>query len=145
MRGQVETMGLLVIVVLIVFIAIFSLKFMTFADDKMLDSSFYNVKANNLLNAIQKASVCGENMEKAIIACFDQDTFCGVEACAFVEETVGEIIEKTVEEDASFIVVDQNGRVGIQILGCSNGINSVSSFIRDRGTAYEMSVKLCPK
>ncbi len=145
MKGQIETLGLLVIVILLVFIGIFALKFMSFDDRKVVDESFYSVKANNLLNAIQKATVCDINMEKAIIACFEENSFCGrADVCTFVEEEINKIIDESLEEKVSFIAEDsQYGNIGVEIVNCNNGISSVSSFIRSGYGVYELRVVLC--
>ena len=145
MKGQIETLGLLVIVILLVFIGIFALKFMAFDNKKVVDESFYSVKANNLLNAIQKASICDENMEKAIVACFEENSFCGrTDVCSFVEEEINKIIDESLEEDISFTAKDsQYGNIGIEIVNCNAGISSVSSFIRSGYGVYELSLKIC--
>lgn len=145
MKGQIETLGLLVIVILLVFIGIFALRFMSFDNKKVVDEGFYSVKANNLLNAIQKASVCGTNMEKAIVACFEESSFCGrTDVCGFVEEEVSKIIYESLEEDVSFTAKDsQYGSIGVEIVNCNAGISSVSSFIRSGYGVYEIGVVLC--
>ena len=92
-RGQIETIGLLIVVILIIFMGLFALMFMSKGERKT-DESFYSVKANNLLNAIQKASVCNEDLESGIVYCIENKEFCGQsDACDVVKVEIEKIIE----------------------------------------------------
>jgi hypothetical protein len=139
-KAQIETMGLLIIVVIIVLVFLFVLAFMRSSDVED-NNDFYSLKANNLMNAIKKVSVCNENMEDAIKACCDGYDFCGEDACDFVEENINIIIGSSIEENYYF-EAKKDENVCISLGNCEFGVSS-SAFFMPRG--YEMSLKICEK
>ena len=85
-KGQIEMVGLLVIVVLIVIIALFAFGYMLRKGPSGVNE-FNSIKANNLMNALTKTSVCepGEIMEDIMVACCENRDMCryalGGEVC----------------------------------------------------------------
>lgn len=135
-KGQNEVIGLVVIVILIMVIGLFAMRFYI-ANSKQEDrSEFYSTKANNLVNAVLKASTCNSDMEEAIVACCENRDFCEQDACEFVEKEVEKML-KSLEEEAKFEVEDC-----FSFGECDYGISSSSFVVSNE---YEASVVICEK
>jgi hypothetical protein len=67
-KGQIDMFGLVIIVILLVVIALFSLFFIGrgSSDDRDI---YYSLRAYNFANALSKASVDNTNMESLILSC----------------------------------------------------------------------------
>ncbi len=114
--------------------------------ERNIDESFYSVKANNLLNAIQKVSVCEENIEEGIGSCLEGRDFCGSDdVCGLVEQEINKIIDVTVQEQVRFSVKGQYGAPVIEIGDCEEGVSSVSSVLRTEVGSYNLGLLVCEK
>ena len=133
--------GLTIIVILIIFVGLFALRFM-FSKGHDEPDEFYSVKANNLMNTLKQVSVCDKNFEKAMIACCEGGVFCGQSACEFVDEFVVGIMNKTVDENYYFEL--KNEDEFCTFLGeCGQGISSSTVFLRSETGVYNSRVVLC--
>jgi len=135
-KGQNEAIGLVVIVILIVVIGLFGIRFYAASNKQDERNEFYSTKANNLVNAVLKASVCDRDMEEAITACCENMDFCEQDACTFVEKEVGKML-KSLGEETKFEV-----KSCFSVGSCNYGISS-STFLVNNG--YEASVIICKK
>jgi|SRR3989344_4470390 len=132
MKGQIESVGLVIIVVLVIIIFLFALVFMT--KKEVEGSSSLSVKADNLMNAITKVKIDGRTIEEqASECCEDCDTF---------SQEIGSIIEKSIEDEYSFRV-SKEGDVCKEIGACDLGIASSVYRLRNQGETYELQVVLC--
>lgn len=123
-KGQIEIMGLVIIVILIVFIAIFSLSF--FIKPKQDSEDILKLKANALRSSVLKTSVCGGvSIKDEIENCMDGYPQCL--DCNNLKIEIVKIIESSLEgENYSFVVegfMDEDH--------CENKITSVSQDIRN--------------
>jgi hypothetical protein len=75
-RGQIEMMGLVVIVVLLVMIALFSLFFISRGTSVEEDNVYYSLRAYNFANSLIKSSVGNTNMEALILNCCEGSGSC---------------------------------------------------------------------
>jgi len=143
-KGQGEVVGLVIIVILILVIGIFAMRFYVSSRSGNDRDKFYSMKANNLVNAVRLVSVCGDfSMEDAIIACCGGEEFCGrnsKENCDFVVGEIEKILDKSLEEDAVFEVKN------CFVIGdCDFGIASSTFMINSFVGSHEMSAKICKK
>ena len=67
-KAQIDMFGLVIIVVLLVFIALFSLYFISRGYGSN-EEIYYSLKAQNFANALAKASIQDTNMESLILSC----------------------------------------------------------------------------
>ena len=82
-KGQVETLGLVVIVLLLAFLGLLFLKY-SGSDKVGSDDKFLAIKANNFLNAIKYLSVEGNNFEYFLADCCVGNS----DSCGIVQEVV---------------------------------------------------------
>jgi len=66
-KGQIEAVGLVVIVVLLVLLGLFFLKYSGKGD--VDEDRFLTIKANNFLNALRQVSIGGSSFEDLAIEC----------------------------------------------------------------------------
>ncbi len=133
-KGQVETMGLVVIVLLIAFIGLIFLKFTRPDIDR--EDEFISTKANNFLSALSLVSV-GNSDFKGIIG----------ECCGGIQsscDTVRSIVESSVnylDESANFNLDCFSESESVFVDGnCNFGVISETVIL---SSGDRISVKLC--
>lgn len=143
-KGQGEVVGLVIVVILIVVIGVFAMRFYISSSGQEERTEFYSVKANNLVNAIRLASVCDDDkMENAILACCNNEDFCDRSSrqnCDFIVGEIEEILGDSLEEDAVLEVKDC-----FFVGDCDFGIASSTFVISSSQGSYEMLAKVCKK
>ena len=114
-RGQIEIMGLVIIVILITLIALFVAKFSLTNDERTLDLDIRdNIIANNALNAILKLSVndsdmlslCKPSKEPSVLGTYDS-------IAVVEEETIMDLVKNKDIKN-----IKENGFTGIAV--CQN-------------------------
>nr|MBA4404745.1 hypothetical protein [Nanoarchaeum sp.] len=136
-KAQVETMGLVIIVVLLIMIALF---FLIFSGRNKIDSTqelFLTMKANNLANSLRYVNVGSSNFEQKVIDCC-----AGLDglACTNVEETA----------ESGMALIDENTGFSVKCFNeesytygdCTIGVNSVSITVSSSDVYY---VTICRK
>jgi len=99
-RGQMEILGFLVIVLLLLFALIFYFKFASQEPSTIITESEQNLEVSNMLNAIKYYTVTdGVSLKDVMKDCIGGD----VEACATVETEVPLIIEAYEFNNASYV------------------------------------------
>jgi hypothetical protein len=136
-KGQTETMGLMVIVILLVFVALIALSFMIKPSSNNQDS-FLSNKANNMANSIKNANLCSGTFEEAIVACCKKENFCETESCELVSEQIGNISEQS-DEQVYVEAKDYNGDLCFSVGTCENGVSS-SSYVFDDSISFKVFV-----
>jgi len=133
-KGQIETFGLVIIVLLVVFIGLFALLFSRSGGD---DRNVYlNNKAYNFANALAKADVSGTNFgDLATSCCLGEEVDCNT-LRNFVSGNMN-----FVDEDSGF-VMECSGGEEIRVGDCFLGINSESFR---RSGKFEFYVVICEK
>ncbi len=117
-RGQMETVGLVVIVILIVFIGLFVLIFSHKSGSD--DDLFLEMKVNNFVNAIRYVSVGMDSFEDKVASC------CSFNECDDVQEVV-ESGFGYFDRGMSFFIDCYDGK-SLEYSGnggCSSGVSSV--------------------
>lgn len=139
-KAQMEMFGLVIIVVLIVVIALFALRFMFIGrgtsgnKDQVL-----SIKANNLINALLKVSVNGNDIKQDIGSCCVSNI-----NCASIENKIEEIIENSIEENYEFTALSNDQECFVINKGqCEFGVSSSSYIDNIDGIKHEFSILLC--
>ncbi len=140
-KSQVEMFGLVIIVILIVIIALFAIKFALRpkVEEKPVKLGLI---ANNLLNAIVKANICNDkSFDDALIACGNKVPLCDNEACSLVKKELEMVMSKFGYNYKFIASIDKkeyfvNGE-------CSDGIASTSYVSRDGSSLYSYKIYLC--
>ena len=135
-KGQIEIMGLVIIVILIVIIAIFALSFMI--KPKQESEDFLKLKANALRASLLKTNLCGSvSVKDEIENCIEDYNECG--DCGNLQGEIVKIIQGSLESEKYSLVVLTNGEDFIRIGDCDEGITSVSQTLRNG----EVKAALC--
>lgn len=136
-KGQVETMGLVIIVILLVIVGLFALIFATRDGGGANEDLFLGMKAGNLANSMVFMSIGSSDFSMKVIDCcrgFD------LLACSDVEVSANAGLE-LLDEKASLIVECNSGEVK-EYGDCSTGINS-EKIVLSSGDRF--FVKICRK
>jgi hypothetical protein len=138
-KGQVEMIGLVIIVFLIVIIGIFIIKLGALKKDNDADI-YYSMKVDNLVNAIYQADVGGDTFESLAVSCCDGNTI----SCEKVNDFVDSVLDRVIEESVGFYLKDSSGFVcsGVAVGDCDEGMGSSSIFLPG---GYEIRANLCRK
>lgn len=145
-KAQVETFGLVIIVILLSFILIFALRFITKPKQTGLEEDYLQLQANNLRSVILKTNLCPETtIKEEIVNCQFNSPDCS-ESCDLLWNAVEEIIEKSVQAKVKYEftvdVIDAEPLHTLNLRGsCENPITAVSEPLA--GTNLKVSVKLC--
>lgn len=136
-KAQVETIGLVVIVFLLVLAGVFALIFMTGKEDVKHEDLFLSMKASNLANSLTFMTIGSSDFGLKVIDCcqgFD------VLACEEIE-IAGSSGLDLLDESASVVVECVNGQE-IIFGECSSGINS-EKIVLSSGDGF--FVRICRK
>jgi hypothetical protein len=87
-KAQMETFGLMIIVVILIVAALISLRFIILSNGTSQNQELLSIKANNLANSIKNADLCNQNFENAIINCCNKESFCDQDACKLVSKEI---------------------------------------------------------
>lgn len=140
-KGQTETMGLAIVVILLLVISLIALKFMIQNTPVVSQDSYLSSKANNLANSIIKANICTGNFEQAIVACCNDESFCNIDACNLVQSEINNL-SINVNEKITSEAYDSSGRLCFSTGNCEQGIRS-GTYNLDNGVTFD--VKICGK
>lgn len=127
-KGQIEIMGLVIIVILLVMTAIFALTFII--KPKQTNDDILKLKANSLRSSILKTELCSHvSVKDEIENCIDGFNEC-IE-CSSLHLEIEKIIKGSLENERySFTVLSNNGEF-IKIGNCLNGITSVDQSLKN--------------
>jgi|SRR3989344_8163753 len=133
MKGQMESMGLVLIVVLIVFLSLFALVFLNKTEVK--PSSALSVKADNLMNAVTKVNIQGKSFQEGVVECCDGN-------CDAFSAEVKKILDSSLEENYLFSI-NKGNRICKELGNCREGIASSEYRLKEYGEQYEIRALLC--
>ena len=120
-KGQIETMGLVIIVILLVFIAIFALSFMI--KPKQESEDILKLKANALRSSLLKTNLCeGVTVKDELESCNDY-SLC-FDSCDYLEGEVVKIIKGSLEKEKYYFKYKD-----IELGNCVEKITAVSQNI----------------
>lgn len=150
-KAQIEIVGLVIIVIILVFSAIIFLRiYLASNPSTSLDESLLlTQKANNLANSIKGVDVCNSNMAQAIVFCCSAESFCGRDACSFVSGEIAKIVNLTLSgEKVSVELKDRDGKTCASYGNgkCTSGFVAASpSPIKGVSGEAEIYINMCKK
>ena len=139
-KGQSETMGLLVIVILFIVIGMIYLRFRLADTGNDYGDVRNSIEANNLLKAVMKLKIGGIDVNEMIWNCHEE-----ADKCRMLERELDSAFKSSLSERLNFGYVLKANELEILRFGeCSLGI--VGSFIAVRdGVVFESRLTLCNK
>lgn len=147
-KGQIEIMGLLIVVILIVMGAMFYVKFVVLAKKPVDQTSKQNIQATNLINAIMNIRVCDNTVtiKESFTLCGNNEPVCNEQnSCKYIQDQLVPIIDSTLDFKYSFYVKKIDEEI-IKIENCGDEATASPSYtFSDKGTIYEAYFMLCGK
>lgn len=148
-KGQIEMIGLVIVVILLVIGLLFYVKFGIFREDvKKDDSAAQSAYVTNLMGAILNIKVCESapiKIEQGIITCFNNEQLCGEEACSYLKEQIGEVIAdidlKSYKNYSIWITKGEENRTIIN--ECKTGILAQTTIVAANREHYTTYFRLC--
>lgn len=144
-KGQTEIVGLLAIVILLIFLGMVYLGFVSFREESILPTLRTNIEAENALKAVMKVeveenAVYGTNMkvEEILVNCRGDISLCVVLE-GVLNDIYGQILAPN--EDFSFAFYADNEKI-YEFGTCGLGVVASYSFIKDY-VFYDVKLKLC--
>ena len=140
-KAQTETIGLVVIVIILAFILIFALQFLTKDKGNELNERYSKLNADNLRSVILKTNLCNDvNIKDEIISCNDFSfTRCSDINCEKLNLIIKEIIQGSVKNNYEFLA----GNIKLNNGTCLNK-DTISSSIQPLAlTNINVSLRLC--
>ncbi len=94
-KAQVETFGLLIIVILIVFIAIFIIRLSSLSADNS-NNIKDSIIANNVITSITKVTICQKQQFPSILkACYNHALSCNTDSCQLLSKELSSMLESS--------------------------------------------------
>ena len=123
-KGQVETVGLVIIVVLLVVIGLFILKASLVPDEDSFDNEYLSLKANSFRETIMASSLCNIQVKDEITNCQFNYTSC-LKDCKELEGFIFKIINNSVEKNIDYYFTASGQNLNMKIgKECKNSISS---------------------
>ncbi len=140
-KAQTETIGLVVIVIILAFILIFALQFLTKDKGNELNERYSKLNADNLRSVILKTNLCNDvNIKDEIISCNDFSfTRCQDFNCEKLNVIIKEIIQGSVKNNYEFLA----GNIKLNNGTCLNKDTISSSTQPLALTDINVSLRLC--
>src|SRR3989344_4096935 len=126
-KGQIDMIGITIVLLLIIIIGIIALRFSITKVESNQDNTLNSIKANNLVNAIVKASSCNSNLKEAMKNCCENKDFCGQNACDFLEKEAKLIFDKSISSEY-LLEIKNRDKSCFKFGNCEQGISSSTYF-----------------
>ncbi len=141
-KGQLESLGLVLIVLLLAVLLVFSLPFLL-KDDNQKEDNILRLKADALRNVLLQASLCpGVAIKEEILNCEFDNPRC-LDNCDQLESKIGEMIKTTLEPNLIYeFRVDGKSIIQIGNDSCLNTFSSASQPLSDSSKVFLI---LCEK
>jgi len=135
-KGQIEIMGLVIIMILLVFIAIFALTFIIKPEQE--NENILKMKANALRASLLKTNLCDSiDVKDEIENCVDGYNECI--GCDELNARIDEMIKKSLDNEGYSFVVSSDEGIFINLGRCDSKITGVSQNLRNS----KVDVALC--
>ena len=145
-KGQVEMIGLVIVVLLIVVGGLFYVKFMMISDTNKPNIASHedSIKANNLMGAIANVELCeGEYTVGEMFSMIGGLNGCGDKtADSYLMEEIPLIFEAVGVENYRFWV-EEAGNVIFDTEGCEYGLKSGSYALVVDGRYFKTHLRFC--
>lgn len=143
-KAQIEMMGLLIIVILIVVGVFFYVSFVLNKPSEIPKTNVESIQARNLMNAVMNIQIC-ENvtMKEAVVLCDRNELLCNEDSCRYIEENINNIVGDLIKKQYAFVVERNGEKMDITVGECDFGVNSPSYLFSESGIEYQAYFKLC--
>ena len=138
-KGQMEVMGLLVIVILLLFLGMIYLRFSVKGSNASLADVRGSIEASHLLSALLWVDLEEGSVKERILACSHDNTGCQTLTNDLVE-LFSVSLKK--EEKYTFSVLDEDKNVLFEIGTCGRGVVTTYHFLEE-GAFFEARLTLC--
>ena len=146
-KGQLEMIGLVVVIVLLIIGGMFYVTFSVKSSDKNEEQNKHiqSITANNLVGAIVKIKVCNNfSIAEGVSLCDKNEQLCNENACEFLKKEINFIVYNVTDENYLFSV--KKGENDLFNVGnCLYGISSVPYRLDVYSVSYDVVIKLCGK
>ena len=138
-KGQIETIGLLVIVVLLLVIGVVFLKFNVNDKHNLKADLRTNTQTTNLLRAVMKASLSDKSVSDAVVDC----SFNSAQ-CASISDEIKKMLDVSVGKGKNYeFTASADNKQLISIGNCTD-VGIVASYqISKDGAFVEAKLKTC--
>lgn len=137
-KAQVETVGLVVIVIIIAFSFIFALQFIIKSPDNKINERYLQLNADNLRSVILKTNVNQCTIKDELISCNNYNTATCLQSCNDLNLVIQKIIENSIKNNYEFLA----GNINLKKGNCDKDIIS-SSIQPFPDIDFNVSLKLC--
>lgn len=138
MKGQTETVGLIVIVLLLLIVGVIFIRFSLLEKPEVYSDLRTNIQASNLLNAIMKADSERGKLKEVMAGCRENK-----EDCSYFENEIKKIVKNLFDAGTNFDFAGYgDGKEIIKIEGCKAGIYSSYPYTKDN-VFYEAKLRIC--
>lgn len=125
-KGQVEIIGLMVIVILIIVIAFIFIRISTTPEKK--DVIRENVEVTNLLNAMMKMTPCEsiyprDSMVDIVLECETGVSYCGMDCKSYIKQEIENVMDNLGKERYEFNI-KKNGVDWLNVGSCGGDVFS---------------------
>lgn len=144
-KGQVEIMGLMIVVVLIIIGGVFYLKYCTTQPvNTQAEANIRQIQTINAVKALMNLKVCEVDMKQAIYLCANDMQLCNEDACLYLNKFITEVYDKILEDDYLFVINKGESEL-LSIGACEFGVSSGPYLIEEQRSKFEITLKVCYK
>src|SRR3989344_6633814 len=146
--GQMEIVGLMVVVIIIIIGALFYLKFgILHQEQDNTDLSIEQSYTINWLNSILNVNVCNNTIsyKSSLIECYNDGNVCGESACDYLKSESNNIINSIgLKEYKNYTFWIQSGE-DIKFIEneCKIGVKADEVILSDNGDEYTVNFRIC--
>ncbi|HLC85838.1 MAG TPA: hypothetical protein VJG30_00935 [Candidatus Nanoarchaeia archaeon] len=146
--GQIDIMGLMIVVILIIIGGLFYIKYGVLQDKEMQrDISLDQSYAINLLNSLLNVKVCEETIMigEAMVECFNEGKICEKEACEYLKPQIEEIIAAVGLKDFKkySLWIEKGDNVKYITEDCTTGVKADELLKTDDNEDYTVNFRIC--
>ena len=147
-KGQIEMMGLVIVVILIVIGGLFYVRFALLGGTvEVADNSEVQVaQATNLLIALANLRMdCGdlrEQVSEVLVRCSQEGEYCGQNACDYLSQELPPILDDLPFKDYAFWVVSRDESF-FSLGDCAVGIGSGSYTLYAQNERLHANFRIC--
>ena len=110
-KGQIESFGLVIIVIIFVLLFVFFIYIKTRASSDNISDRLLDIKTNNLRNSILKTTLCKDvSIKDEILNCNNGNSACG--DCDELKNKIKTIIDKSLESKIKYEFTPYNLKRG---------------------------------
>ncbi|MEK6862627.1 MAG: hypothetical protein AABW57_00480 [Nanoarchaeota archaeon] len=138
-KAQIETVGLVIIVIILAFTLIFALQFINKDKGNKLNENYLKLNADNLRSTILKTTINNCDIKDEIINCNNFNQAICLENCDRLNSIIREIIQASVKNNYEF----DAGNIKLVNGSCLDKDIITSSIQPLALTDIKVSLKLC--